>query len=222
MNTPYEILIRGDADGSFSGAHVIDAPGSPPRPILVTDWPAIAKGVNAASLAKIAEIEKTLKDLASSHAKQVQEIERAISTTEAEHKNSITELDEKHASEVKKLTSEHDAAILVLNQSHAVALSEKLETIAAKNAEVIEANNIAETWKALANATEKALAEKNALIDSAKNDIKSAIADKKLDAEATVSAIAGIVTIVEMPEIEKRKAALAAEIASKQAELESL
>ena len=66
------------------------------------------------------------------------------------------------------------------------------------------------------------LAAKNALIESAKTGIKSAIADKELDDSATVATIAAIVASAELPSVEKRKAELAAEIAAKQAELSEL
>jgi hypothetical protein len=66
------------------------------------------------------------------------------------------------------------------------------------------------------------LAAKNALIDSAKNAIKFAIADANLDDAATVSAIKQVLAAAELPSVEKRKLEIAAEIAAKQAELESL
>ena len=66
------------------------------------------------------------------------------------------------------------------------------------------------------------LAAKNALIESAKIGIKSAIENKELDDTATVQTIAAIVASAELPSIEKRKAELAAEIAAKQAELSEL
>jgi hypothetical protein len=86
----------------------------------------------------------------------------------------------------------------------------------------------AEIAAALAtNATELAkvqadLAAKNALIDSAKDAIKSAIADVALDDAARVAAIASVVAASEMPYVEKRKLEIAAEIAAKQAELDAL
>lgn len=125
MPIPYEILIRGNADGTLSGCHVIDVYGSDARPVTPDDLAAVAPAINADAIAQI---------------------------------------------------------------------------------EVIKAD----------------LDAKNALIDSAKNSIKSAIADAKLDAAATVSAIAEIVATAELPSIEKRKATLAAEIEAKKAELESL
>jgi hypothetical protein len=125
MPIPYEILIRGNPDGTLSGCHVIDSPGSDARPVTPADLAAVAPAINADAIAQI---------------------------------------------------------------------------------EVIKAD----------------LDAKNALIDSAKNSIKSAIADAKLDPEATVSAIAEIVATAELPSIEKRKATLAAEIEAKKAELESL
>jgi hypothetical protein len=66
------------------------------------------------------------------------------------------------------------------------------------------------------------LAAKNALIESAKVGIKSAIENKELDDTATVQTIAAIVANAELPSVEKRKAELAAEIAAKQAELSEL
>ena len=66
------------------------------------------------------------------------------------------------------------------------------------------------------------LAAKNALIESAKIGIKSAIENKELDDTATVQTIAAIVANAELPSVEKRKAELAAEIAAKQAELSEL
>lgn len=136
MNIPYEILIRGNADGTLSGCHVIDKPGADARPVTPTDIAAVAPAINASAIAQIAEIK------------------------------------EKSADELAAIKADLDA--------------------------------------------------KNALIASAKEGIKSAIADQKLDYEATVSVIAEIVATAELPEVEKRKAALAAEIAAKQAELESL
>ena len=62
------------------------------------------------------------------------------------------------------------------------------------------------------------LAAKNALIDS----IKDAIKDADLDDAATVSAIEQVLTEAELPSVEKRKLEIVAEIAAKQAELESL
>lgn len=50
----------------------------------------------------------------------------------------------------------------------------------------------------------------------------TAIADAKLDDKATVEAISAIVVELQTPEVEKQKAALAAQIASAQAELEAL
>ena len=66
------------------------------------------------------------------------------------------------------------------------------------------------------------LAERDALIESAKTAIKGAIADPELDDSATVATIAQVVAVAELPAIEKRKMEIAAEIAKKQAELESL
>ena len=66
------------------------------------------------------------------------------------------------------------------------------------------------------------LAERDALIESAKTAIKGAIADTALDDAATVATIAQVVAVAELPAIEKRKMEIAAEIAKKQAELEAL
>jgi hypothetical protein len=66
------------------------------------------------------------------------------------------------------------------------------------------------------------LADRNALIESAKNAIKCAIADASLDDTATVATIAHVVAVAELPAIEKRRLEIEAEIAAKQAELKSL
>jgi len=66
------------------------------------------------------------------------------------------------------------------------------------------------------------LAERNALIESAKDAIKGAIADPFLDDTATVATIANVVAVAELPAIEKRRLEIAAEIAQKQAELDAL
>jgi hypothetical protein len=129
MSIPYEILIRGNKDGTLSGCHAIDIAGGDARPITQADLQAIAPAINAAAL-----------------------------TTNAE--------------ELAKVTAD--------------------------------------------------LAEKNALIESAKIGIKSAIENKDLDDTATVQTIAAIVASAELPSVEKRKAELAAEIAAKQAELSEL
>ena len=129
MNIPYEILIRGNQDGTLSGCHAIDVAGGDARPITQADLQAIAPEINAAALATNAA---------------------------------------------------------------------KLEAVKAK------------------------LAERDALIESAKTAIKGAIADSELDDSATVAAIAHVVAVAELPAIEKRKMEIAAEIAKKQAELEAL
>ena len=129
MTIPYEILIRGNPDGTLSGCHAIDTAGGDARPITQDDLAAIAPEINAAALA-----------------------------------------------------------------TNAV----ELETIKAK------------------------LAERDALIESAKNAIKGAIADPELDDSATVATIAQVVAVAELPAMEKRKMEIAAEIAKKQAELEAL
>jgi hypothetical protein len=66
------------------------------------------------------------------------------------------------------------------------------------------------------------LADRNALIESAKTAIKCAIADPSLDDTATVATIAQVVAVAELPAIEKRRLEIEAEIAQKQAELEAL
>ena len=129
MTIPYEILIRGNPDGTLSGCHAIDTAGGDARPITQNDLAAIAPAINAAALA----------------------------TNAAE-----------------------------------------LEVVKEK------------------------LAERDALIESAKTAIKGAIADPELDDSATVATIAQVVAVAEMPTIEKQRLALAAEIAKKQKELESL
>ena len=129
MTIPYEILIRGNQDGTLSGCHAIDVAGGDARPITQADLQAIAPAINAAALA----------------------------TNAAE-----------------------------------------LEVVRAK------------------------LAERDALIESAKTEIKGAIADPELDDSATVATIAQVVAVAELPAIEKRKMEIAAEIAKKQAELEAL
>ena len=129
MTIPYEILIRGNPDGTLSGCHAIDTAGGDARPITQNDLAAIAPAINAAALA----------------------------TNAAE-----------------------------------------LEVVKEK------------------------LAERDALIESAKTAIKGAIADPELDDSATVDTIAQVVAVAEMPTIEKQRLALAAEIAKKQKELESL
>jgi len=129
MKLPYEILIRGNADGTLSGCHAIDTVGGDARPITQADLDAIAPTINAAAL-----------------------------TTNAD--------------ELAKVQAD--------------------------------------------------LAAKNALIDSAKNAIKSAIADAALDDAATVAAIEQVLSAAELPSVEKRKLEIAAEIAAKQAELDAL
>jgi len=55
--TPYEILIRGNEDGTFKGAHVLEPHDSQPRPIKLEDWPNIIDDVNSGTLAKVTELE---------------------------------------------------------------------------------------------------------------------------------------------------------------------
>ena len=125
MKIPYELLIRGNPDGTLSGCHAIDTVGGDARPITQADVESIAPTINAAAL-----------------------------TTNAD----------------------------------------ELATIQAD------------------------LDSKNLLIDS----LKTAISDGNLDDAATVAAIAQIFSAAELPFVEKRKLEIAAEIAAKQAELESL
>ena len=47
---PYEILIRGNAEGQFQGAHVIDAPSADARAVTAADINALAPDINAAAL----------------------------------------------------------------------------------------------------------------------------------------------------------------------------
>ena len=126
---PYEILIRGNSDGTLSGCHAIDTAGGDARPITQDDLATIAPAINAAALAT-------------------------------------------NAAELERVKAE--------------------------------------------------LADRNALIESAKQAIKGAIADANLDDTATVATIAQVVAVAELPAIKKRKLQIAAEIEQKQAELESL
>lgn len=48
---PYEILIRGNADGTYSGSHAIDTAGGEARAITPADLSDIAPAINAAFLA---------------------------------------------------------------------------------------------------------------------------------------------------------------------------
>ena len=129
MTIPYEILIRGNPDGTLSGCHAIDTAGGDARPIKQDDLVAVAPAINAAALAT-------------------------------------------NAAELERVKAE--------------------------------------------------LADRNALIESAKTAIKSAIADANLDDTATVATIAQFVAVAELPAIEKRKLEIEAEIAQKQAELDAL
>jgi len=126
---PYEILIRGNPDGTLSGCHAIDTAGGDAKPITQDDLAAIAPDINAAALAT-------------------------------------------NAAELERVKAE--------------------------------------------------LADRNALIELAKQAIKDAIADASLDDTATVATIAQFVAVAELPSIKKRKLQIEAEIAAKQAELESL
>jgi hypothetical protein len=136
MKIPYEILIRGNPDGTLSGCHAIDTPGGDARPITQNDLAAIAPAINAAALAT--------------------------------------------------------------NAAELATAAAELEAVKTK------------------------LAEREALIESAKDAIKGAIADASLDDTATVATIAQVVAIAELPAIEKRRLEIEAEIAQKQAELDAL
>jgi len=129
MTIPYEILIRGNPDGTLSGCHAINTAGGDARPITQDDLAAIAPGINAAALAT-------------------------------------------NAAELERVRAE--------------------------------------------------LANRNALIESAKTAIKNAIADASLDDTTTVATIAHVVAVAELPAIEKRRMEIEAEIAAKQTELKSL
>ena len=64
----YELLIRGKADGSISGSHIIDFdannnPGAA-RPIKNEDWAGIAPGINAALTSRINDLEAELAEIA--------------------------------------------------------------------------------------------------------------------------------------------------------------
>jgi hypothetical protein len=141
--TPYEILIRGNEDGTFKGAHVLETHDSQPRPIKLEDWPSIITEVNSGTLAKVTQLE-----------------------TQAEL------MQAQHAAELERVKAE--------------------------------------------------LADRNALIESAKTAIKGAIANPDLDDTATVATIAHVVAVAELPAIEKRRLEIEAEIAQKQAELKAL
>ena len=96
----------------------------------------------------------------------------------------------------------------------------ELKSLIDNHAEELAAVNASKSGELAA--VQSDLAAKNALIDSARDAIKSAIADTKLDDAATVAAIAQVIAAAELPYVEKRKLEIAAEIAAKQAELESL
>jgi hypothetical protein len=98
------------------------------------------------------------------------------------------------AAELKALIDDHAEKITALQDEHAAEL------------ELVKAE----------------LADRNALIESAKTAIKGAIADPSLDDTATVATIAQVVAVAELPAIEKRRLEIEAEIAAKQAELEAL
>ena len=54
---PYEILIRGNAEGGFQGAHVIDEPNGIPRKVTQADIEGIAPSINAAALVEFGKVE---------------------------------------------------------------------------------------------------------------------------------------------------------------------
>lgn len=61
MNCPYEILIRANAQGEYQGAHVIETAGGLPRGVKEGDFPEIAIAINAATLARLDELEAELR-----------------------------------------------------------------------------------------------------------------------------------------------------------------
>lgn len=69
MTIPYEILIRGNADGTLSGCHAIDTAGGDARPITQDDLAAIAPAINAAAFStNAAELERVKAELAERNA----------------------------------------------------------------------------------------------------------------------------------------------------------
>lgn len=56
MTIPYEILIRGKANGTLSGCHAVTAAGGAPRTITAEDLADLAPEINAAALARVAEL----------------------------------------------------------------------------------------------------------------------------------------------------------------------
>jgi len=123
--------------------------------------------------------------------------------------------DEASAAHAGKLADAKQDALTKLTETKvdyegriATLKKERDETLAAKEVELV--------------AIKAELAERNALIESAKTAIKGAIANPALDDAATVSTIAQVVAVAEMPAIEKLKLKIAAEIAAKQAELDAL
>jgi len=119
--------------------------------------------------------------------------------------------------------SSHAAQVASLGLDHQDAVNAKTaEMEAAKAAHAAELADLKSVHAAELAAVKSELADRNALIESAKTAIKGAIANPALDDAATVSTIAQVVAVAELPSIEKRKIAIAAEIAAKQAELDSL
>jgi gas vesicle protein len=57
MAIPYEVLVRGKDNGSYSGAHVIDVAGGKARPVKPGDWPALLGVLNDAAIARVSEVE---------------------------------------------------------------------------------------------------------------------------------------------------------------------
>lgn len=56
----YEILLRGDKDGNYKGGHVIAVAGEDAKPLTEANWPAVAVGINAATIARVIELEAEL------------------------------------------------------------------------------------------------------------------------------------------------------------------
>lgn len=78
----YEILLRGDTDGSLKGAHVLETPTSQARPIQAGDWPAIVAGINEAALVKASahDVAVAARDTATADLAQNQAISDELAT----------------------------------------------------------------------------------------------------------------------------------------------
>jgi len=120
----------------------------------------------------------------------------------------------------------HAAEASARNSAHAEELAKAVADLQTAAAEIelinLDHKAVVDAKAAELEATKAELADRNALIESAKTAIKGAIANPALDDTATVSTIAQVVKVAEMPAIEKRKLAIAAEIAAKQEELDAL